>query len=201
MKKSFSFPIDFASYSKNRNDFGVGFYLGESFEQAANYISFLDECKIVYCFQADLQDLKTYQFDVNTEWMIAIDYFRGWIDEYRDCEYVRSILRKIKSCDVIIAPIVDNHMFDIILEFVEGNITDEQCRHSLAATNLGFQYVLKIEKALESTYFIQEMFVCMKEKEKCIKNRISLTENGLQKVKMAKMNYRGKGRYIEEIMK
>lgn len=92
-------------------------------------------------------------------------------------------------------------MFDIISEFVEGNITDEQCRHSLAATNLGFQYVLKTEKALESTYFIQEMFVCMKEKEKCIKNRISLTENGLQKVKMAKMNYRGKGRYIEEIMK
>ncbi len=76
VKKSF-FPIDFASYSKNRNDFGIGFYLGESFEQAANYISFLDEYKIVYCFQADLQDLKTYHFDVNTEWMIAIAYFRG----------------------------------------------------------------------------------------------------------------------------
>lgn len=200
-KKSFSFPIDFTSHSKNRNDFGVGFYLGESFEQAANYISFLDECKIVYCFQADLQDLKTYQFDVNTEWMIAIAYFRGWIDEYRDCEYVMSILRKIKDCDIIIAPIADNRMFDIISEFVEGNITDEQCRHSLAATNLGFQYVLKTEKAIESIHFIREMFVCMKEKEKCIKNRISLTENGLQKVKMAKIKYRGKGRYIEEIMK
>ena len=69
--------------------------------------------------------------------------------------------------DVIIAPIADNRMFDIINEFVENEITDEQCRHALAATNLGYQYVLKTVKAVDSISYLQEMYVCNKEKESC----------------------------------
>ena len=121
-KKSFSMPIDFVLYSKDRNDFGVGFYLGETFEQAANYISFLDACN-VYCFKLDLKDLRIYRFNVDTEWMIAIAYFRGWIKDYKECNYIKKILKKIQNCDIIIAPIADNRMFDIIMDFVEGNIT------------------------------------------------------------------------------
>ncbi len=41
-KKSFTMPIDFATNSKATNDFGIGVYLGETFEQAANYISVLN---------------------------------------------------------------------------------------------------------------------------------------------------------------
>ncbi len=199
-KKSFSMPIDFMGNSKKKNDFGVGFYLGESFEQAANYVSFLN-ANNVYCFKLDLKNLKVYKFDVDTEWMIAIAYFRGWIDEYADSPYIKSVLNKIKDADAIIAPIADNRMFDIIAEFVEGSITDEQCKHSLAATNLGSQYVLKTDKAIEHTSFIQEMYVCEKEKEKCVTNRLSLTDNGIQKAKMARIKYKGMGYYFEEIMK
>ncbi len=199
-KKQFLMPINFKENSKETNDFGIGFYLGESFEQAANYISFLD-ATYVYCFKLDLRKLKIYKFDINNEWMIAIAYFRGWIDEYKNSSCVKSILNKINDCDVIIAPIADNRMFDIIAEFVEGNITDEQCKHSLAATNLGFQYVLKSEKAINNISFIKEMFVCKKEKERCINNRLSLTDNGIQKVKIAKIEYKGKGKYIGEILK
>ena len=133
--------------------------------------------------------------------MIAIAYFRGWIDDCKNFDYVQSILNKINDCDVIIAPIADNRMFDIIAEFVEGNITDEQCKHSLAATNLGFQYVLKTAKAIDNISFIREMFVCKKEKERCINNRISLTDNGIHKVKIAKIEYKGKGKYLGEILK
>lgn len=199
-KKPFTMPINFALNSKIRNDFGIGFYLGETFEQAANYISFLD-VNSVFCFKLNLNDLKIYKFDVNTDWMITIAYFRGWIDEYKEYDYIKTILNKITDCDVIIAPITDNRMFDIIAEFVEGNITDEQCKHSLAATNLGFQYVLKTDNAIKHTSFIQKMFVCKKEKEKCIENRVSLTDNGIQKVKIARIEYKGKGKYFEEILR
>lgn len=199
-KKSFSMPINFALNSKSRNDFGIGFYLGETFEQAANYISFLDACN-VYCFKLNLNGLKICKFDVNTEWMLAIAFFRGWIEDNKDSDYIKKLLSKISDSDVIIAPIADNRMFDIIAEFVEGNITDEQCKHSLAATNLGLQYVLKTENAIEHTALIQKMFVCKKEKETCIQNRVSLTDNGIQKVKMARIKYRGMGKYFEEIFK
>lgn len=199
-KDEFTLPINFNEHSKKTNDFGVGFYLGETFEQAANYISFLD-LFYVYCFKLNLNNLKTYKFDVNNEWMIAIAYFRGWIDEYSDCSFVKKILNKISDCDVIITPIADNRMFDIIAEFVEGEITDEQCKHSLAATNLGYQYVLKTKKAIENTQFLKKMFVCQKEKEKCNKNKASLLNTGLQKVKMARIEYKGKGKYMEELLK
>lgn len=193
-------PIDFIKYSKSTNDFGTGFYLGETFEQAANYISFIDSDK-VYSFKLNLENLKTYKFNVDTKWMIAIAYYRGWLNDYKNCSFVKNIIDEINDCDIIIAPIADNRMFDIITEYVEGTITDEQCKHALAATNLGFQYVLKTDKAVKQTKLIKEMFVCKKEKEKYIENRVFLTDNGLQKVRMARIEYKGKGKYIEEILK
>ena len=199
-KKTFTMPIDFKNNSKENNDFGIGFYLGETFEQAANYISFIGMNK-VYCFDIDLTNLKSYKFNVDLEWMITIAYYRGRLEEYKNCSFVRAIINKINNCDVIIAPIADNRMFDLIAEFVEGTLTDEQCRHALAATNLGFQYVLKTNKSISNVELIKEMYVSKKEKEQCIKTRISLTDNGLQKVRMARITYKGKGKYIEEILK
>ena len=199
-KRSFSMPIDFATNSKSTNDFGGGFYLGETFEQGANYISVLNQ-SIVYCFNLNLNDLKIYKFNVNTEWMITIAYFRGWLDDYKDSSLIQKLISKISNYDVIVAPIADNRMFDIIAEFVENEITDEQCRHALAATNLGFQYVLKTNKALKNIKLLKEMFVCQKEKASCLDNRVTLTNNGSQKVKIARIQYKNKGRYIEEILK
>lgn len=199
-KRSFSMPVDFATNSKSTNNFGVGFYLGETFEQGANYISVLNQ-SIVYCFNLNLNNLKIYKFNVNAEWMITIAYFRGWLDDFKDSSLIQKLISKISNYDVIVAPIADNRMFDIIAEFVENEITDEQCRHALAATNLGFQYVLKTNKALKNVKLLKEMFVCQKEKASCLDNRVTLTNNGSQKVKIARIQYKNKGRYIEEILK
>lgn len=89
-------------------------------------------------------------------------------------------------------------MFDIIADFVEGNITDEQCRHSLAATNLGLQHVLKTNNAIENTHLIHKMHVCKQEKEKCVENRSSLANDGIQKVRMAKNNIREKANILRK---
>ncbi|MDY6430757.1 MAG: DUF3990 domain-containing protein [Bacilli bacterium] len=199
-KKPFSLPINIKENSKERNDFGVGFYLGSSFEQAANYISYLD-INDVYAFALNTKNLKITKFDVNNEWMLEIAYYRGWIDEYKNKSLLKKIIRKIENSDVIVAPIADNRMFDIINEFVENTITDEQCKHALAATNLGFQYVLKTDKAVEQTELLRKMYVCKKEKDNCTMQRISLTNNGLQKVRMARIEYKNKGKYIEELFK
>ena len=199
-KKPLCRPIDFINNSKSTNDFGIGFYLGETFEQAADYISALNQ-NIVYCFRLNLNDLKIYNFNVNAEWMIAIAYFRGRLNDYKDSPLIKGLINKLSSYDVIIAPIADNRMFDIIAEFVENEITDEQCRHALAATNLGFQYVLKTNKTLKNVKLLKEMYVCQKEKEHCLDNRNTLTNNGAQKVKIARIQYKNKGQYIEEILK
>lgn len=199
-KNDFSMPIDIDNHSRINNDFGKGFYLGESYEQAANYISTINKDR-VYAFKLNTNTLKVFKFNVDNNWMFAIAFFRGWLTDYSDHIVIKRILKTIQDADVIIAPIADNRMFSIINEFVENEITDEQCRHALAATNLGYQYVLKTKKAIDSIVYLKEMFVCNKEKENCAKNRILLTQNGLQKVKMARIEYKNIGRYIEEILR
>ena len=103
--------------------------------------------------------------------------------------------------DIIIAPIADNRMFDIISEFVRGEITDLQCEHALAATNLGFQYVLKSENALKNISLIKPLYVCSREKEKLVNLRLEMSDLSQDKVRVARIEYRGKGQYIDELLK
>lgn len=192
-------PIDFL-HSKANNDFGKGFYLGESFKQAAIYIA-NSSSKKVYAFSLELEDLDVSSFSVTKEWMIAIAFYRGWIDKWKESKIVSRIVGKIEQSDVIIAPIADNRMFDIISEFVRGEITDVQCEHALAATNLGRQYVLRTEKALSRLYLVRESFLSLPEKMDCVKIRKNMTELGQNKVKVVRIEYRGQGQYIDEILK
>ena len=73
--------------------------------------------------------------------MMTIAYYRGALDKYKDHAIITRIIKDSRNCDYIIAPIADNRMFKIIDSFIQGEITDEQCKHCLAATNLGKQYV------------------------------------------------------------
>ena len=198
-KNVINMPVDL-QYSKENNDFGKGFYLGENFEQASTYIANTTS-KYVYAFYLDTSDLKIIKFNVNTEWMLAIAYYRGWIIEYKDNNFIKEIIKKIEDADVIIAPIADNRMFDLISEFVDGSITNEQCEHALAATNLGSQYVIKTNKAINNLKFIKICFLSNNEKEEYKNKRLANNNSNLNKVKVARIEYRGKGQYIDEFLK
>lgn len=198
-KNIINFPLDY-KYSKTNNDFGRGFYLGENFEQASTYIANTSS-KYVYSFSLLDKDLKIEKFSVNTEWMLAIAYYRGWLTQYNQNEIIKNIINKVENADVIIAPIADNRMFDLISEYVDGIITNEQCEHALAATNLGNQYVIKTTKALDKLEFIKIFFLSSKEKEMYKNKRLENNNNNLNKVKIARIEYRGKGQYIDELLK
>lgn len=192
-------PLDL-KYSKENNDFGKGFYLGENFEQASTYIANTSS-KYVYSFSLNTNKLKVEKFNVNTEWMLAIAYYRGWLHNYNQNELIINIIKKVETADIIIAPIADNRMFDLISEFVDGVITNEQCEHALAATNLGNQYVIKSKTALEKLDFIKLFFLSSKEKEMYKNKRLENNNTNLNKVKVARIEYRGKGQYIDELLK
>lgn len=187
-------------HSKSSNDFGVGFYLGETFEQASTYIANSNSHR-VYAYSINLDNLKICEFHVNTEWMLAIAYYRGWIDQYKDHKLVRSIISKVENSDVIVAPIADNRMFDLISEFVDGVITNEQCEHALAATNLGNQYVLRTKNALDKLSKLRECYLSNNEKTEYSNVKFENNNISLNKLKISKIEYRGKGQYIDELLK
>lgn len=197
-KSIISGPLDL-SKSKESNDFGKGFYCGETLEQAAMFVSSYSNPSI-YVMDFDTSRLKGYRFMVNQEWMLIIAYFRGRLEEYKDTFHIKSLLQKIEDADYIIAPIADNRMFQIIDNFIDGEITDEQCQHCLSATNLGFQYVFKTEKAVKQLDVLERCYLCQYEKEMYKKKRLEDNKASEDKVKILRKQYRGQGHYIDEIL-
>ena len=187
------------NFGRGNNDFGKGFYTGESYEQAVSFISTYDDPS-VYFMSFDDSDLKCKRYSVDREWMMTIAYYRESLEEYENHPLIEKIIKESRDCDYIIAPIADNKMFETINEFIEGNLTDEQCKHCLAATNLGMQYVFLTEKAASKLKIVERCYVCNKEREYYKKLKEDYRKLGNDKVKLAKVQYRGIGKYIDEVL-
>ena len=191
--------IDFTKTSE-RNDFGRGFYCGESLEQSAMFVSAYPSSSL-YILRFNQVGLKSLKYSVDRDWMLSIALFRGRLGKYEGHREIVRLKQAADSADYIIAPIADNRMFDLIDEFADGQITDIQCQHCLSATDLGNQYVFTSQKSLENLRIIQHRYLAGNEKESYITRRTALHAVSMDKVKAAKRSYRNKGKYIDEILK
>ena len=187
------------NYNKKINDFGNGFYCGESLEQSAMFVA-THKNSSLYMLKFKPSNLKFKKFSVDREWMLTIAYFRGRLEEYRNTEIVRKIAKTIEGVDYIVAPIADNRMFEIIDNFIDGEITDVQCQHCLSATNLGMQYVFVSKKALANITLLERCYLTESEKEAYLNSRQENFRMNMDKVKLARKQYRNQGEYIEDIM-
>ena len=181
------------------NDFGQGFYTGETYTQAISFVSGYEDSSVYY-LDFNNQNLKCKEYQVDQEWMMTIAYYRGALDQYKDHAIIQKIIEESRNCDYIVAPIADNRMFKIIDSFIQGEITDEQCKHCLAATNLGKQYVFVSDLAISQLKLLERVYLSGNEKNYYKLMRSSDSKLGDDKVKLARIQYRGKGRYIDEIL-
>ena len=106
----------------------------------------------------------------------------------------------MENADYIIAPIADNRMFEIIDSFIDGEITDVQCRYCLAATDLGKQYVFVTQKALNQVQIIRKCYLAPAEKQAYLEAKAEELHDSSNKSKIARKQYRNQGQYIEEIL-
>ncbi len=186
--------------NKPINDFGNGFYCGESLEQSAMFVATHPKSSL-YMLKFDPSELTCKRFGVNREWMLTIAFFRNKLGAYHDTEIVKQITRVRDGVDYIVAPIADNRMFEIIDSFIDGEITDVQCQHCLSATNLGMQYVFISEKALENITVLERCYLTDLEKNAYLTSRQESSQINQDKVKLARKQYRNQGEYIEDILK
>ena len=186
--------------SKSTNDFGRGFYCGESLEQSAMFVANYPESSL-YILEFDKTDLSYTQLNVDRDWMLLIAYFRNKLNDYAKHPVILDLLSKLEGVDYIVAPIVDNRMFEIIDSFIDGEITDVQCQHCLSATNLGNQYVFVTDKALSQLQILRHCYLASDEKSYYLSYKQEESRVGNDKVKVARKKYRGQGEYIEDILK
>ena len=185
--------------SRANNDFGKGFYCGESFEQSAMFVSRFAQSS-VYALAFARNSLSSAEFKVDSDWMMAIALYRGRLSKYACAPELVALRNRVESADYVVAPIADNRMYEIIDALADGEITDEQCRHALAATDLGNQYVLRTEKAVRSLRVLEHCYLCEPEKAAYLHSREESSRIGRDKVKAAKREYRGRGLYIDEVL-
>ena len=188
------------SGSRSVCDLGPGFYLGQSYQTVGLFV-YQYPTSSVYPFLLKEEGLRIEKFACDLSWMIAVAYFRGKINAYSGHEVVKRVLKRIEGADVIIAPIADKRMFYVMRQFTEGEITDLEALHCLSASGLGQQYVLKSQKAIDRLTSLDRLYICASERDNF--DRYA-TERGKAidaKLKLAKREFHGRGKYIEDIFK
>ena len=181
------------------NDFAEGFYIGQDISQAGMFVG-QEPNSSLYFLTFDISDLSVASFDVDVNWMLAVGLYRNKLDDYREHPRLKQIADEVDNCDYVLAPIADNKIFEVIDSFTEGEITDLQCLYALSATHLGYQYVLKTQKALDHLEIIHHLYYCALEKSLYNKESDIETNTSNNKAIIAKKKYRGQGQYINEIL-
>lgn len=182
-----------------KKDFGKGFYCGESLGQSVSFVAGLPDSS-AYIFSFDPQGLRKEEFEVDQEWMLTIAYFREQLGAFQNHPLVQKGVRRLLASDYVVAPIADNRMFELIGRFVDGEITDVQCKHCLSATSLGKQYVLLSPRALSQLKQLEHCYLCALEKKDSLRSRNDLLITGADKASIVRAKYKNQGRYIEEIL-
>ena len=185
--------------SRPNNDFGQGFYCGESLEQSAMFVSNFPHASL-YMLDFDKTGMQELRLGVEQDWMLMIAFFRGKLTAYEKHPMIQRILNRLNGIDYVVTPIADNRMFQIIDSFIEGEITDVQCQHYLSATNLGNQYVFLTQRAVDQIQILRKCYLASVEKEAYISIRSEDAKVSNDKVKIARRQYRGQGKYIEDIL-
>ena len=187
-------------YSENKKDFGKGFYLGETINQAASFVVGYPNSSI-YIFDFNKENLNIKEFNVCEDWMLLIAYFRGKLNEYKESKKILKLVFDLKDVDVIIGPIADNTMYTILDDFIQGKITNLQCLNALSANRLGLQYVFLNNKVIDNNLvMLERCYYSSSEKKDFQAYRLKENEIGKNKVKIALREYAGKGKYIEEML-
>lgn len=185
--------------SRANNDFGRGFYCGESLEQSAMFVNQYQTSSI-YMVAFAPSGLRGARFEVDQDWMLTVSTFRGRLKDYEGHPKIQELMRRVDEADYLVAPIADNRMFEIMDDFSQGFITDEQCQHALSATGLGMQWVMASDGALKQTTLLEKCYLSGEERSYYERKRKEELEVGLAKVKAARRQYRGRGRYVDELL-
>ena len=181
------------------NDFAICFYCGEYVKQAGMFVSSEPDA-ILYIVASNIEQLDIRNFFINADWMVAVAYYRDTLGDYINHPMVKDIVESVESHDLIVAPIADNRMFEIIDQFINGELTDKQCSHALSASQLGYQFVFRTQKALDSIEILERCYLCSSEKAYYNRSNERESNTSLNKSILAKKFYSNEGKYISELL-
>ena len=185
--------------SRPQCDFGKGFYMGTEVSQALTLICDYEKSKL-YLTSVDMSDLQVVEVPADIDWAMLVAYHRGKMEKIAGTPFYEKYRNITLNKDLVIGSIANDRMFYVIDNFFIGNITDSALVNSLAALQLGKQYVaisekgcnaVKIEKEIEISW-LERLFI-----------KDVAEENRAKGVSMANdicKNYRREGLFFDELL-
>ena len=189
-----------APISRERCDFGRGFYMGTEPYQPLTLISDFEQSKF-YVMSLDLTDLKAFTVTPDIEWAMLVAYNRGKMDEARGTGLYERYARMAKGYDVIVGSIANDRMFYVLDNFFLGNITDKALVMSLSALQLGQQYVAITEKACGHVRIETEIMLSHLERDFLRDLSEANRVKGINLANEICRDYRREGQFFDEILK
>lgn len=189
-----------APISRERCDFGKGFYMGTEPYQPLTLISDFEESKF-YVISLDMTGLRVLNVKPDLEWAMLVAYNRGKMDEVRGTSLYDHYAAMSNSYDVVVGSIANDRMFYVLDNFFMGNITDKALVMSLSALQLGKQYVAITEKACKQVKIEAE--VELSQLERVFLRDLS-ESNRVKGVNLANeicRDYRREGQFFDEILR
>ena len=186
--------------SRERCDFGRGFYMGTERMQPLTLICDAPGA-ILYEVELSLEGISTLELKSDLDWALLIAYNRGKMESAKDTDLYRKVSQMMTGYDVIVGDIANDRMFVVLDRFFNGVITDKALIASLSALRLGKQYVAITDKGCSQIKII-ESHVLTDEDRVTLQNqsRINRSEGVRLADEIAKQ-YRREGRFFDEILK
>ena len=185
--------------SRDRCDFGAGFYMGTDPLQPLTLICDYEQ-SIFYILSVNLHNLKTLDVPADIEWAMLVAYHRGRMEAARGTKFFQKYQALDKGYDMVIGSIADDRMFYVLDSFFEGTITDIALVKSLSALKLGRQYVAVTQKACDAIRIEREVQLLWMERQALKKASEQNRSSGVALANQICKDYRRKGRYFDEIL-
>ena len=185
--------------SRPQCDFGKGFYMGTEVSQALTLICDYEKSKL-YLTSVDLSGLQVVEVPADIDWAMLVAYHRGKMEKIAGTPFYEKYRNITLNKDLVIGSIANDRMFYVIDNFFIGNITDSALVNSLAALQLGKQYVAISEKGCDAVKIEKEIEISWLER---LFIKDIAEENRAKGVSMANdicKNYRREGLFFDELL-
>ncbi|MCI8984668.1 MAG: DUF3990 domain-containing protein [Lachnospiraceae bacterium] len=188
-----------APVSRERCDFGKGFYMGTDRSQPLTLICNYPAAKI-YTLEVDLSDLRILDVESGLDWALLIAYHRGKMESIKHSEIYERYANLGKGCDMIIGYIANDRMFVVLDRFFNGEITDLALINSLSALKLGKQYVALTATACKKIKILEEKALTEENRAKLKQDSEANRFKGIAMADEICRRYRREGRFFDEIV-
>lgn len=186
--------------SRDKCDFGKGFYMGTERSQPLTLICNFEQAKL-YTVNVNLSGLKILDIEVGIDWALLIAYNRGRMESAKGTSIYNRVSEMTKDVDLVIGYIANDRMFVVLDRFCNGEITDTALINSLSALKLGKQYVALTDKACNQIKIMGEETLTSENREQLKIDSETNRATGIALANEICLKHRRDGRFFDEILK